>query len=78
MMKAKPRYVTAHGMNYAEALKAGYLRTTVPTAGELAEIEKSLIEPQAKIYGLRFPEKDGKTERDYMRLSYKDEDDAWR
>lgn len=70
MMKARPRYVAAKGMNYAEALKAGYLRTTVPTAAEIVEIEKSLIEPKANIYGLRFPEKDGKTDKDYLRLSH--------
>ena len=26
------------------------------------------------LYGLRFPERDAKTERDYMRLSFKEED----
>ena len=29
------------------------------------------------MYGLRYPEKDAKTERDYMRLSYKEEDEAF-
>jgi len=31
-------------------------------------------EPKAEIYGLRFPEKDAKTDRDYMRISFKEED----
>ena len=31
-------------------------------------------EPQAELYGLRFPEKDAKTERDYMRISFREED----
>ena len=31
-------------------------------------------EPKAEIYGLRFPEKDAKTERDYMRISFREED----
>ena len=31
-------------------------------------------EPKAELYGLRFPEKDAKTERDYMRISFKEED----
>jgi hypothetical protein len=29
------------------------------------------------MYGLRFPEKDAKTPKDYMRLSYKEEDEAF-
>ena len=29
------------------------------------------------MYGLRFPEKDGKTDADYMRLGFKKEDEEW-
>ena len=29
------------------------------------------------MYGLRFPEKHAKTDADYMRLSYKEEDEAF-
>jgi hypothetical protein len=29
------------------------------------------------MYGLRFPEKDGKTKADYIRLSYVEEDKKW-
>lgn len=65
-------------MNYGEALAQGYIREgPKPTAEEAAAIEKALIEPKANIYGLRFPEKDAKTERDYMRLSFKEEDEAF-
>ena len=35
-----------------------------------------MIEPQAQIYGLRNP-KDEKTPKDYMRISYKEEDEAF-
>ena len=49
----------------------------MPTKEELIEIEKSLIPPKAQMYGLRFPEKDSKTPADYMRLSYKEEDEAF-
>jgi large subunit ribosomal protein L20 len=31
-------------------------------------------EPKAELYGLRFPERDAKTERDYMRISFTEED----
>lgn len=27
---------------------------------------------------MRYPEKDAKTERDYMRITFQDEDEAWR
>lgn len=33
-----------------------------------------MIDPQAKLYGLRFPEKDSKTKNDYMRLGFIEED----
>lgn len=46
------------------------------TPEEAAKIEKSLIEPQARIYGLR-NEKDAKTPKDYMRISYVEEDEAF-
>jgi hypothetical protein len=36
-----------------------------------------LIEPKLNLYGLRFPERDSKTPNDYMRLSYKEEDEAF-
>ena len=49
----------------------------MPTPEELAQIEKSLIEPKAEMFGLRFPERDAKTPADYMRLSYKEEDEQY-
>lgn len=65
-------------MNYADAIAKGYIKEgPKPTPEEIAAIEASLIEPKVKVYGLRFPEKDAKTERDYMRLSFKEEDEAF-
>ena len=40
----------------------------------MREDELKTREPLANIYGLRFPEKDANTERDYMRLSFREED----
>ena len=40
MMKVSPRYLSVKGMNYHQALQAGYLRETVPTPEEIAQIEK--------------------------------------
>lgn len=34
-------------------------------------------EDPIRFYGLRFPERDGKTDRDYLRLSYVEEDKAF-
>ena len=31
-------------------------------------------EPEAILYGLRFPERDAKTDADYMRISFREED----
>ena len=44
-----------------------------PTAA--SDVRRIIEEPQAQLYGLRFPEKDAKTERDYMRLSFREEDE---
>ena len=77
MMKCGPKYLKIGGVSFNQALEKGFLRTTAPTPKELEEIEKSLIEPQNTMFGLRFPQKDAKTPKDYMRLSYKEEDLAW-
>lgn len=63
-------------MSYAEAMGKGYLRDGLVSKEEAAEIEKNLIEPSVKIYGLR-NEKDAKTPKDYMRLGYIPEDEAF-
>ena len=65
-------------MSYTDALQKGYLREgPAPTKEEALEIEKMLIEPKQKLYGLRFPERDAKTDADYMRISFKEEDEAF-
>ena len=33
--------------------------------------------PDVKIYGLRFPERDAKTDADYMRISFQEEDEEF-
>jgi hypothetical protein len=76
MMKSAPKYLKSAGMNYNAALEKGYLKEGLITKEEAAEIEKRLIEPQAQIYGLRNP-KDAKTKNDYMRLGFKEEDEAF-
>lgn len=78
MMRMAPRYAKLRGINYAEALQKGLIKEgPKPTAEEIKAIEAALIEPKAKVYGLRYPERDSKTPADYMRISYKEEDEAF-
>jgi hypothetical protein len=76
MMRAAPKYVKAQGMNYAQAMQAGYIKDGLISKEEAEAIEKNLIETNVKIYGLR-NEKDAKTPKDYMRISYIEEDEAF-
>lgn len=76
MMRAAPKYIKAAGMSYQAALEKGFLRDGVVTKEQALEIEQQLIEPQAKIYGLRNPA-DAKTKKDYMRLGHIEEDEAF-
>ena len=41
------------------------------------EVQQVIEEPRAIVYGLRFPERDAKTDADYMRVSFREEDDQW-
>lgn len=78
MMKAAPKYIQAHGMSYQQALEKGFLKDGLISKEEGEAIEKQLIEPQAQIYGLRNVPKDAKNvEGDYMRISYKEDDEAF-
>ena len=71
----QPRRAKMRGMMYEEALQKGKLRAGgPPTEEELKEIEALLIPKGSEMYGLRFPERDSKSEADYMRLSYIEED----
>lgn len=62
------------GVSFSEALGKGLMKMEKRRADEVQNI---IEEPKAVLYGLRFPEKDAKTERDYMRLSFKEEDEAF-
>ena len=62
-----------------EAIEVGKMRVGgPPTAEELEEIRNLMIPAQIQHIGLRNPERDSKTDADFLRLSFKDEDDAWR
>ena len=58
-------------MLYEEALESGRLRAGgPPSPEELEEIRQSLIPKEFNMAGLRYPERDSKTDADYMRISY--------
>ena len=56
-------------ISYEEALKKNLLSTKIP--------EKEPEMPELKLYGLRNPERDSGTDADYLRLSFRDEDEKW-
>ena len=62
------------GVTFNEALEKGLMKMEQRRPDE---VQKIIEEPKAVLYGLRFPERDGKTDRDYMRLSFKEEDEEF-
>ena len=72
------RLKSQRDLTLAEAIATGKLRVGgPPTAEELAEMEKALIPEPLDFMGLRFPERDAKTDADYMRMSFVEEDEAF-
>ena len=70
-MRRRPVVNQMTEISFDQALEKGYMKMEKRRPDEVREIMK---EPKAVLYGLRFPEKDAKTERDYMRLSFTEED----
>ena len=60
-------------ISFPEAMTKGLIKPRTQRPEEIAAMI-TFVEPKAQIYGLRFPEKDAKTERDFMRISFKEED----
>ena len=54
-------------VSYADALNKGLIVHEKRRADEVMEI---LNEPEPLLIHLRYPEKDAKTDRDYLRVSY--------
>ena len=72
--KRKPLVAEMQAVNYADALAKGFIVNEKRRKGEMLA---AIAEPKAKFYGLRFPERDAKTDADYMRISFKEEDEAF-
>lgn len=76
--RSNPKITQQRGLLMAEAIQEGKLRVGgPPSPEELAEIEAALLPKPLDLYGLRYPEKDAKTERDYMRISFQEEDEEF-
>ena len=58
--------------SYHAALEKGMLKKQDDYRYEIDSVMKK--EEPIRLFGLRFPEKDGKTKEDYMRLSFVEED----
>lgn len=55
------------GVSFEQALEKGFMKMEKRRPDEVQQV---IEEPKAVLYGLRFPEKDAKTDKDYMRLSF--------
>lgn len=62
------------GVSFNESLEKGFMKMEKRRPDE---VQRILETPKPVMYGLRFPEKDAKTEADYMRLSYQEEDEEF-
>ena len=62
-------------ISFADALNKGLIVHEKRRADEVMEILK---EPKPQLIELRYPEKDAKTDKDYLRVSFQEEDEEWR
>ena len=72
--KRKPLVAEMQAVSYVDALKQGRIVDEKRRSDEVMNIIK---EPEAVFYGLRFPERDAKTDADYMRISFVEEDEKF-
>ncbi len=72
--RRKPLVMGMTSVSFPDAVKRGLI-----IERQRPEELKAVIfeEPQANLYGLRFPEKHSKKPEDFMRLSFKEEDEAF-
>jgi hypothetical protein len=72
--RRKPLVMSMTAVLFPEAVKRGLI-----IERQRPEELKAVLfdEPKANIYGLRFPDQHSKKPEDFMRLSYKEEDEAF-
>lgn len=71
-MKRKPVIDQMQAVSYHAALERGLIKKQKDFKFEVDAVMKK--EDPMRFFGLRFPERDGKTKEDYMRLSFVEED----
>ena len=59
------------GISFDQAIEKGFMKMEKRRPDEVQAV---IDEPKPVLWGLRFPEKDAKTDADYMRLSFEEED----
>lgn len=73
-MRRKPVVQQMTGVTFEQALEKGFMKMEKRRPDEVQQI---IEEPKAVLYGLRFPEKDAKTDKDHLRLSFQEEDEEF-
>ena len=73
-MRRKPVVQQMTGVSFDSALEKGFMKMEKRRPDE---VQRILEEPKPVMWGLRFPERDAKTDADYMRLSFVEEDEAF-
>ena len=73
-MRRKPVVQQMTGVSFDSALEKGFMKMEKRRPDE---VQRILEEPKPVMWGLRFPERDAKTDADYMRLSFKEEDEQF-
>ena len=73
-MKRKPVIDQITAVSFPEAIEKGLMKFERRHRDEVEHIK---AEPKAILYGLRFPERDAKTDADYLRISFKEEDEEF-
>lgn len=71
-IKRKPVIAEMQAVSYHAALEKGLIKDHKDFDLERDAVMKQ--EDSMRFFGLRFPERDGKTKEDYMRLSFVEED----
>ena len=66
-MKRKPVVQQMTGVSFDQALERGFMKMEKRRPDE---VQRVLEEPKPVMWGLRFPERDAKTDADHMRLSF--------
>jgi len=74
VLHRKPVIQQMTGVSFEQALEKGYLKMEKRRPDEVQNV---MHEPKAQLWGLRNPEKDGKTSKDYLRFSFKEEDEEF-